>query len=133
MTGTTPVGPVFVAHINGYIGHNTAIDCAVGVENNDSGQLSGGNIIEYNTLTTIYGKGPVDMESATTLSGGCTVANSANYSTNIVRHNAVSGISNAQGYHPNQPSRIYICTKWIGAYAAQYTNNSCTNGCQVIP
>ena len=133
MTGTTPVGPVFVAHINGYIGHNTAIDCAVGVENNDSGQLSGGNIIEYNTLTTVYGKGSVDMESATVLTGGCAGSGPPNYSANIVRNNAVSGVANAQGAHPGWPSRIYVCAQWIGSNAAQYINNTCTNGCQVIP
>jgi hypothetical protein len=127
-------GVAFVAHINGYIGHNTAIDCSIGVENDNPGQLSGGNILEYNTVTAIYGKGSIDMESSATLSGGCTgnATNIMNYSTNIVRNNSVSGKSSADGYHPNWPSRIYDCHGWIGQYAAQYINNSCTNGCQVI-
>jgi hypothetical protein len=127
-------GVAFVAHINGYIGHNTAIDCAVGIENDNSTQLSGGNILEYNTLTTVYGKGSVDLEAATALSGGCTgnATNIVDYHTNIVRNNAVSGVANALGAHPGWPSRIYDCHGWIGQYAAQYSNNTCTNGCQVI-
>jgi hypothetical protein len=130
-------GPVFVAHANGYIGHNTMIDCAAGVENDvvTPPQLTGGNIIEYNTLTTVYGKGSIDMEASLILTGGCSGSSTTivNYSQNIVRNNAISGVANAQGAHPGWPSRLYICTKWIGAYAAQYTNNTCTNGCQVIP
>jgi hypothetical protein len=128
-------GVAFVAHTNGYIGHNTAIDCAIGIENDNPGQNSGGNILEYNTVTAIYGKGSIDLEASVMLSGGCTgnSTNIVNYSTNIVRNNAVSGVANSLGYHPGWPSRLYICTKWIGQYAAQYSNNSCTSGCQIIP
>jgi hypothetical protein len=127
-------GVAFVAHTDGYIGHNTATDCAVGIENDNSSQLSGNNILEYNTVTAIYGYGSADLGASVALSGGCT-GNSTNimdYHTNIVRNNAVSGISNAQGSHPGSPSRIYNCRGWIGPYAAQYINNTCTNGCQVI-
>jgi hypothetical protein len=126
-------GPVFAAHQNGYIGHNTAIDCAVGVENDNDTQLSGGIVIEYNTLSVVYGYGGLSMDSATILTGGCAGNPIPDYHTNIVRNNSVSGIANSQGAHPGFPSRIYICAQWIGAKAAQYSNNSCTNGCQVIP
>ena len=129
-------GPVFVAHINGYIGHNTSIDCAIGVENDavTPAQLSGGNIIEYNTLSCIYGYGAPDIGACTTLSGGATIGGQ-DYSTNIVRNNAVSGTANASGAHPGSPSYILIGSNpnWGGAIAAQYSNNTCTNGCQTIP
>ncbi len=129
-------GPVFAAHTNGYIGHNTLVDCAMGVENDIWSQNSGGNIIEYNTQTVVYGYGYPDMAASAMLTGGCngnTTTDIRNYSTNIVRYNNISGISNAQGAHPGSPSRLLICTKWIGAYAAQYVGNVCNNGCQTTP
>jgi hypothetical protein len=125
-------GPVFIAHTNGYIGHNTMIDCATGVENDivTPAQLSGGNIIEYNTITCIYGYGALDMEACAMLTGGTTAG--SNYSTNIVRNNTISGVANAQGAHPGTHSRIFTGIRWIGNLAAQYINNSCTNGCEVL-
>ncbi len=129
-------GPVFAAHTNGYIGHNTLVDCAMGVENDIWSQNSGGNIIEYNNMSVVYGYGYPDMAASAMLTGGCNGNNTTdirNYSTNIVRYNNISGISNAQGSHPGSPSRLLICTKWIGAYAAQYIGNVCNNGCQTTP
>lgn len=129
-------GVAFVAHTNGLIAHNTATDCAIGVENDNvqPPQNTGGNILEYNTLTCVYGYGAPDIGACTTLSGGATI-NGQDYSTNIVRNNAVSGTANAQGAHPGSPSYILIGSNvnWGGAIAAQYSNNTCTNGCSVIP
>jgi hypothetical protein len=124
-------GPVFVAHTNGYIGHNTVTDCAVGIENDNTTQQTGNNVIEYNTITAIYGYGAPDMTSSVMLTGG--VAASANYSTNIVRDNTVSGQSNAQGFRgAGIPSRTIIGKSW-GVEAAQYSNNTCGTGCSVTP
>lgn len=119
-------GPVFVAHTNGYIGHNTLVDCATGIENDNTAQHSGGNIIEYNTLTVVTGYGAPDMHASAMLTGG--VAGGANYSGNIVRNNSVSGKSNGLGFQPAEPSMI-----WQTAVngSAQYSNNTCTNGCVV--
>ncbi len=130
-------GPSFVSHTNGYIGHNIAVDCAIGVENDlvNPPQNTGGNIIEYNTMTTVYGYSGYSMGASNVLTGGCT-GNSTypiDYSQNIVRNNSISGVSNSQGPYPNLPSRLYICTKWLGSLASQYSNNSCTNGCEVVP
>ena len=127
-------GPVFVAHTNGYIGHNTMIDCAAGVENDNvtPPQLTGGNIIEYNTLSCIYGYGAWDMNACAMLTGGASY--DQDYTTNIVRNNSISGVANSSGAHPGFPSLIIIGTRW-GAriHPAQYINNTCTNGCQIIP
>jgi hypothetical protein len=127
-------GPVFVAHTNGYIGHNTAIDCAIGIENDvvTPPQLTGGNIIENNTITCIYGYGSLDMEACAMLTGGASY--DQDYTTNIVRNNSISGVANAQGAHPGYTSRIIIGTRWgPRIHPAQYINNSCTGGCNVIP
>lgn len=122
-------GPVFVAHTNGYIGHNTVTDCAVGIENDNTTQQTGHNVIEYNTIKAVYGYGAPDMSSSVMLTGG--VAASADYSTNIVRNNTVSGTSNAQGFRgANIPSRTIIGKNW-GVKAAQYSNNTCVSGCLV--
>lgn len=117
-------GPVFDAHTNGYIGHNTIIDCAVGVENDNASQTTGGNVIEDNTVTTVYGYGAPDMGNGAMLTGG--VAGGANYATNIVRGNSVSGASNGKGSQPAHPTAI-----WESAPtgAAIYQNNVCHNGC----
>ncbi|CAN7453128.1 hypothetical protein LJR267_003075 [Paraburkholderia hospita] len=124
-------GPVFVAHTNGYIGHNTVTDCAVGIENDNTTQATGHNVIEYNTIKAVYGYGAPDMTSSVMLTGG--VAASADYSTNIVRNNTVSGTSNAQGFRgANIPSRTIIGKNW-GIKAAQYSNNTCVTGCSVTP
>jgi hypothetical protein len=125
-------GPVFVAHTNGYIGHNTVTDCAVGIENDNTSQATGGNVIEYNTVNAVYGYGAPDMTSSVMITGG--VAASADYSTNIVRNNSVSGTSNAQGFKgANIPSRVLNGkTRW-GIKAAQYSNNTCGTGCAVTP
>jgi hypothetical protein len=127
-------GPVFVAHNNGYIGHNTAIDCAIGIENDvvTPPQLTGGNIIENNTITCIYGYGALDMDACAILTGGASY--DQDYTTNIVRNNSISGVANAQGAHPGYQSRIIIGTRWgPRIHPAQYINNTCTNGCIVIP
>ncbi|MFM0340714.1 pectate lyase family protein [Paraburkholderia fungorum] len=124
-------GPVFVAHTHGYIGHNTVTDCAVGIENDDTTQATGNNVIEYNTVSAVYGYGAPDMTSSVMVTGG--VAANADYSTNIVRNNTVSGKSNAQGFRgANIPSRTIIGKNW-GVKAAQYSNNTCTSGCSVTP
>jgi hypothetical protein len=115
-------GPVFVAHKNGYIGHNTLTDCALGVENDNTTQIGGNNIIENNTLTAVHGYGAPDMGVAVLLTGGA--AANANYSTNIVRNNTVSGTA-ASGL----PSEIF---EQAPGGAAQYLNNSCGTGCRVI-
>jgi hypothetical protein len=118
-------GPVFVAHRNGYIGHNVLIDCALGVENDDPGQMSGGNIIEYNQITAVHGYGAPDMGAAVLLTGG--TAGGANYSTNIVRYNKVTGAGSASV--KTLPSIIW--QKASGG-AALYLQNTCANGCKVI-
>ena len=124
-------GPVFVAHTNGYIGHNTLTDCAMGVENDNTTQQTGNNVLEYNTIGVVYGYGAPDMSSSGMITGG--VAASADYSTNIVRNNTVSGKSNAQGFRgANIPSRIIMGRSW-GVKAAQYSNNTCGTGCSVTP
>ncbi|HTI17751.1 MAG TPA: glycosyl hydrolase family 28-related protein [Trinickia sp.] len=124
-------GPVFDAHSNGYIGHNTMTDCATGVENDNASQVTGNNVIEYNTVTAVYGYGAPDMNSSAMVTGG--VAGNADYSTNIVRNNTVSGTSNAQGFKgANIPSRIIIGKSW-GEKPAQYLNNTCGTGCAVSP
>jgi hypothetical protein len=126
-------GPVFIAHTNGYIGHNTVIDCAVGVENDvvTPPQLTGNNIIEYNTISCIYGYGAPDMAACAMLTGGASY--DQDYTTNIVRNNSISGVANAQGAHPGYGSFIIIGTRWgPRIHPAQYINNSCTAGCQII-
>ncbi|MEA3120131.1 MAG: hypothetical protein QOI13_3401 [Paraburkholderia sp.] len=118
-------GAVFVAHRNGYIGHNVLIDCAVGVENDNPKQMSGGNIIEYNRLTAVHGYGAPDMGAAVLLTGG--TAGDANYSTNIVRYNEVTGADSTTV--STLPSIIW--QKASGG-AARYLQNSCGKGCKVI-
>jgi hypothetical protein len=120
-------GPVFVAHKNGYMGHNVLIDCAVGVENDNAGQSSGGNLIEYNVVRAVHGYGAPDMNSSVMLTGG--VAGEADYSSNVVRYNSVQGTSDAVGSHgAGLPSMIYEKTK----QGAQYWHNTCDAGCVVI-
>jgi len=120
-------GPALVAHRNGYMGHNQLIDCAMGVENDDASQMSGGNILEYNTLTAVHGYGAPDMHDSVMLTGG--VAGNANYSTNIVRNNTVSGVSDSLGFQgAGRPSGIW---QQSPTGAAQYYNNTCGSGCRV--
>jgi hypothetical protein len=120
-------GPALVAHRNGYMGHNTMIDCAIGVENDNAGQQGGGNIIEYNTVTAVHGYGAPDMLNSVMLTGG--VAGGANYSTNIVRNNTVSGKSDSGSFQKSGlPSGIW---QRNAAGAAQYMNNTCGSGCIV--
>jgi hypothetical protein len=120
-------GPVFVAHRNGYMGHNTIIDCAAGVENDNASQYTGGNIVENNTLTALHGYGAPDMADSVMLTGG--IGGGANYSTNIVRYNTVSGVSDSASWQkPGAPSAIWE-TSPVGS--AQYTGNTCNNGCSV--
>jgi hypothetical protein len=124
-------GPVFDAHYNGYIGNNTLTDCAIGVENDNSTQRTGGNVIESNKISVTYGYGAPDMDSSAMITGG--VAGNADYSTNIVRNNTISGTSNAQGFKgANIPSRVIIGKNW-GAKPAQYSNNTCGTGCTIDP
>ncbi|MBP0595608.1 hypothetical protein J8I87_39400 [Paraburkholderia sp. LEh10] len=106
-------------------------DCAVGIENDNTMQATGHNVIEYNTINAVYGYGAPDMGSSVMLTGG--VAASADYSTNIVRNNTVSGKSNVQGFRgANIPSKTIIGKNW-GVKSAQYSNNTCTSGCSVTP
>jgi hypothetical protein len=89
--------------------------------------MSGGNIIEYNTLTAVHGYGAPDMNDSVMLTGG--VAGNANYSTNIVRNNTVSGVSDSSGFEgAGRPSAIWQRSPYG---AAQYSNNTCGSGCQV--
>lgn len=118
-------GAALVASVNGYIAHNTLIDCALGVENDNATQATGGNIIEYNTLTAVYGYGAPDMTASTMLTGGG--AGGADYSKNIVRYNSVSGIGSAA--KGNLHSIIYERNQ---AGKAQYIGNVCGAGCEVI-
>jgi hypothetical protein len=121
-------GPVFDAHTNGYIGHNVVTDCAIGVENDNAAQKTGDNIIEDNTVTAIYGYGAPDMGDSVMLTGG--VAGNANYSTNIVRNNTVSGVSGAGAFEgTGLPSAIWERSP---SGAAQYLNNTCGTGCQTF-
>ncbi|WP_325324693.1 hypothetical protein [Trinickia sp.] len=125
-------GPVFDAHTNGYIGHNQLVDCAIGVENDNTTQATGGNIIEYNTIGVLYGYGAPDMSAGAMLTGG--VTQNVNYSTNIVRNNTISGTSNGLGAHGVQPSRLIIGTSWGNVpHPAQYQNNTCGTGCVFTP
>jgi len=118
-------GPALVASVNGYIGHNTLVDCALGVENDNATQMSGGNIIEYNTLTAIFGYGAPDMHASVMLTGGA--AGGANYSTNIVRYNTVSGVGSAA--KGSLPSVIYQKNP---TGPAQYVGNTCGAGCTIV-
>jgi len=121
-------GVAFVAHRNGYAAHNQLTDCAAGVENDNTTQYGGGNVLEYNTINCVYGYGGPDMHACAMITGG--VAGGADYSSNIVRNNSVSGVSSSSGFQGSHPSIIIIGLNW-GVKAAQYSNNSCTNGCIV--
>lgn len=123
-------GPVMIAHTNGYIAHNTATDCAVGVENDNTTQNTGGNIFEFNTLNTIHGIGYTGISAVSNfLTGGAAAA--ANYSGNIVRNNSVSGVADGLGASPaGRPSSVYQQVN--GGSPAQYNFNTCTNGCIFI-
>jgi hypothetical protein len=111
--------------------HNTLVDCAMGVENDNSTQIDGNNIMEYNTLGCVYGYGGPDMGACAMLTGGATT-NGASYTTNIVRYNVVTGTSNGQGYQPAEGSRLISGSGW-GVPAAQYIGNTCNNGCTFTP
>jgi hypothetical protein len=125
-------GPVFVAHKNGVIGHNTLVDCAAGVENNTTANYTGGNVIEYNTSTCVHGYGAPDMAACTMITGGITVK--ADYSMNIVRYNTVSGVADSAGAHPGYRSEIEV-QKNGGQKPAQYIGNVCNkaDGCDLQP
>jgi hypothetical protein len=118
-------GPAFDAHTNGYMGHNTLIDCAMGVENDNASQHTGNNILEYNTLTAVHGYGASDMNDSVMLTGG--IAGNADYVTNIVRNNTVSGVSDSASFQrAGLPSAIWERSP---KGAAQYQNNTCGAGC----
>jgi hypothetical protein len=119
-------GPVFVAHRDGYMGHNVLTDCAIGVENDNAGQMTGGNVIEYNTVTAVHGYGAPDMHASALLTGGA--AGDADYSGNIVRYNLVRGKSSA-AQRNGRPSLIY---QKAPGRPAQYLRNECIAGCSVI-
>ncbi|MGF6769058.1 hypothetical protein P3T18_001528 [Paraburkholderia sp. GAS199] len=121
-------GAALVAHRNGYIGHNVLVDCALGVENDAPSQMSGGNVIEYNHLSVVHGYGAPDMKASAMLTGG--TAGGADYSGNVVRYNTVSGRSQRkQDSGSGLPS--FIWQKASGG-AAQYLQNTCVDGCEVI-
>jgi hypothetical protein len=126
-------GPVFDAHTNGYIGHNQLVDCAIGVENDNTSQATGNNIIEYNTIGVVYGYGATDMQSSAMLTGG--VTQGVNYSTNIVRNNVISGTSNGLGFLGKKlPTRLLNGSSWGNVpHPAQYLNNTCGTGCIFTP
>jgi hypothetical protein len=126
-------GPVFVAHKNGVIGHNTLVDCAAGVENNNAQNNTGGNIIEYNTSTCVHGYGAPDMAACTMITGGITA--NADYSANIVRYNTVSGIADSAGAHPGYRSEIEVQKNGAEKAPAQYIGNVCNkaDGCDLQP
>jgi len=134
-------GPVFVAQTGARMAYNTMIDCAAGVENDDPYQVTGGNILEYNTLTAVYGYGAA-YPAGVFLTGGVAGCNNKcinptlfpDYSSNIVRYNRVSGVSSVDGFnHAAYPSQLIKGFSYVPAgNNAQYTNNECVNGCQVI-
>lgn len=120
-------GPVFVAHTKGLIANNTLTDCSTGVENDNTTQNSGGNIIENNVLQAIHGNGYTGMGAGVLLTGGA--ATDADYSTNIVRNNTVSGVTDGQGtMAAGTRSKIWIQV----THPAQYSNNTCGTGCTVV-
>jgi hypothetical protein len=120
-------GAALVGHRNGYVGHNTLTDCALGVENDNASQYTGGNIIEDNTVTAVHGYGAHDMLNSVMLTGG--ISGGADYSTNIVRNNTVSGVSDSASFQQaGLPSGIW---ERSASGAAQYSNNVCGKGCNV--
>lgn len=102
-------GPVFVGATNGYIAYNTLTqDCTAGVENNTASDPTGGNILECNMVT-----------NTGSITGGA-YGPGADYSTNIVRYNIVTGAGT-----------IILETQQQGGKPAQYIGNTCTNGCTI--
>lgn len=106
-------GPAFVAHTNGYIGYNQVIGCTAGVENDNAQQDTGGNVLECNAITANLAPGYI--------TGGVYGLN-ADYSANIVRDNVVTGTNTG-----------ILETHQQNGQSAQYSNNACTNGCQLNP
>jgi hypothetical protein len=102
-------GPVFVGHLNGYVGYNKIIGCTAGVENDHAEDHTGGNIFECNTVTSNAAPGYI--------TGGVYGVNT-NYSGNIVRYNAISGYKTG-----------ILKEHQEGGRNAQYIGNSCTGGC----
>lgn len=123
-------GPVFTGTAHGHMAYNTIVDCAAGIENDNSLQAAGYNIFEYNTLTAVFGYGAPDMSSGVMFTAGTDAG--ADYSTNIARYNTVSGVSLTSGFNGMAyPSRI-IEWRNNGGKPAQYIGNICNNGCQDV-
>jgi hypothetical protein len=122
-------GALFNGTVSGYIGYNTAIDCNMGIASNNASQATGGNMIEYNKITAIYGTGWSGYGTSVFLSGG--TGSSEDYSQNIVRYNTVSGQSSASGFHGLvEPSKILQKANST-LIPAQYIGNLCTDGCVI--
>jgi parallel beta-helix repeat protein len=109
-------GVAVVSGTNNHVGSNTLIDCSLGSEADDLGQKNTGNVYENNSLTFVYGNGWLQF----LLTGGA-APSGFNYSGNIVRNNSVQGPG----------SRIYELQPSPGT-PAQYSGNTCTNGCSVV-
>ncbi|MFM0208842.1 hypothetical protein PQQ96_15665 [Paraburkholderia sediminicola] len=104
-------GPAFVGHRNGYVAYNRVIGCTAGVENDDAGDNTGGNIFECNRVTSNGAPGFI--------TGGVYGAHT-NYSGNIVRYNIIAGDNTG-----------ILKKHRDGGKDAQYFGNSCTEGCDV--
>jgi hypothetical protein len=104
-------GPVWVGHTNGYVAYNNLEGCTAGVENDDAGEDTGGNVFECNKVTST-------LVSKTITGGGYGV--NTDYSGNIVRYNLVTG-----------KYTTILETHQEGGKSAQYIDNTCTKGCAV--
>jgi hypothetical protein len=99
-------GIALVGSINGHVAYNQADNCRLGVENNDAGQDTGGNVLECNA-----------MINGGNITGGSNGEGGVDYSGNIVRHNILDG-----GYIQMSPPE--------GGKPAQYIDNTC-NDCSI--
>jgi len=98
---------------------NTSTDCSGGQENDNSSGCAGGNVWNHETLNVINGHG-YRASMCTVLTGGA--AAGANYSGNLVENSSVSG------------SGSCLWESVVGGTSsdqATYTNDTCSNGCQV--
>ncbi len=130
-------GGVFTQSLKGRLANNLYVDCSGGVEDDGPGLGGGENVLEHNVLIVINGvghnerNGYIDtsgyrggVPQAAIFTGGAAAA--ADYSSNIVRFNTVSGSYVWQGttYRSrlwrdnNSPSRN-----------ANYVGNLCEKGC----
>jgi hypothetical protein len=110
-------GFVVVAGQNNAADHNTTLEGAEGVENDNTNQCTGGNTFDNELVTANVGAAwqrSTGRNHYTCLTGGCTAAN---YSGNTVSNSIVTGTQSC------------ICIN-NGATPATYANNTCTSACQ---